>query len=122
MAMGSACDCPLPVLVSEVGHGSWSSSAALYRFVWVVKRQCLPKVVLQAVHGRATLASWISGLDLPDFRESGSCVASRDDEGMLDWIVLSVRRGWTPREVLTWIFPHFGGLFFDLALYAACST
>ena len=122
MDMGSASDCPLPVLVSEVGHGSWSSSAALYRFVSALKRQCLSIAILQAVPGRAALASWISGLDLPDFRESGSCVASRDDEGMLDWIGLSVRRGWTPKEVLTWIFPHFGGLLFDLALDAACST
>jgi len=55
-------------------------------------------------------------LDLRDFRESGSRVASSDDEGMPDLIVLSVRRGWTPREVLTWIFPVFEGLLFDIAL------
>ena len=122
MAMGLAGDCPLPVLVSEVGLGCWTASAALYRFVWAVKRMCLSKIVLHAVPGRAALALWISGLDLHDFRESGSCVASRDDEGMLDWIVLSVRRGWTPKEVLSWIFPHFGGMLFDLALDAACST
>ncbi len=122
MAMGSAGDCPLQVLVSEVGLGSSTASAALYRSVWVVKRQCLSEAALHALLGRAALALWISGLDLHDFRESGSCVASRDDEGLLDWIMLSVRRGWTPREVLTWILPHFGGLLFDLALDAACST
>ena len=77
---------------------------------------------LHAVLGRAPLALWINGLDLRDFRESGSRVASIDDEGMLDWIVLSVRRGWTPKEVLTLIFPCFGGLLFDMALDVACST
>ena len=122
VAMASSGDCPLPALVSEVGLGSGSSSAALYRFVLVVKRQCLSRFVLHAVPGHAALASWIRGLDLREFRESGYRVASNDDEGLLDWIVLSVRRGWTPKEVLTWIFPCFGGLLFDLALDVACST
>ena len=122
MAMGATVDCPLPFTVTEVGPGSWASSAALYRFVWAVRRQCLSESVLNAVPGRAALALWISGLDLPEFGGSGSCVASRDDERLLDWVVLSVRRGWTPKGVLTWIFSHFGGLLFDLALDAACSS
>ena len=120
--MTSAGDCPLPALVSEIGPRSWSSSAALYRFVWVVKHKCLSQSALHAVPGRAALVLWISGLVLRDFRECGSRVASIDDEGMLDWIMLSVRRGWTPKEVLTWIFPCFGGLLFDMALVVACST
>ncbi len=57
--------------------------------------------VIHAIPGRAALALWISGLDLPDFGENGSCIASRDDERMLDWVMLSVRRGWTPKGVLT---------------------
>ncbi len=122
MAMASAGDCSLLALVSEVGPGSLAFSAALYRFVWDVKRQCLSQSALHAVLGRAALALWISGLDLRDFREIGPCVASSDDEGMLDWIVLSVRRGWTPKEVLTGIFPCFGGLLFDMALDVACSA
>ena len=77
---------------------------------------------LHAVTGRAALDVWISGLDLRDFSERGSLVASSDDEGMLDWIVMSVRRGWTPKEVLVWIFLCFGGLLFDMALDVACST
>ena len=101
MALASTGECPLPALISEIGPGSWSSNAALYRFVWVVKRQCLSKSALHAVHGRAALALWISELDLRDFRVSGSRVASNDNEGMLGWIVMSVRRGWTPKEVLT---------------------
>ena len=122
MAMASTGDCPLPALVSEVGPWSWSSIASLYRFVWAVKWQCLSHSVLHAVSGRAALASWISGLDLREFRESGSRVFSSDDEGLLDWIVLAVRRGWIPKEVLTWIFPYFGGLLCDFALDVACST
>jgi hypothetical protein len=58
---------------------------------------------------------WISGLDLREFIESGSPGAPTGDERMLDWIVLSVRSGWTPKEFLLWIFPSFGGLLFDLA-------
>ncbi len=77
---------------------------------------------LHANLGRVALALWISGLDLRDFRESGSRVASNDDKGRLVWIALSVRRGWTPKEVLTWIFLCFGGLLFDMALDVACST
>ena len=120
--MASAGDCPLSVFVSKVGPGSWSSSAALYRFVWDVKRQLLTQSALHAVLGRAALAVWISGLYLRYFCERGSLVASNDDEGMLDWIVMSVRRGWTPKEVLVWIFPYFWGLLFDMALDAAYST
>ena len=90
-------------------------------FHFSVKRQCLSQAVLHAVPGRTALALWIRGLDLRDFREIDSRVTS-NDEGMLDWIVLSVRRGWTPKEVLTWIFPCFGGLLFDMALDVACST
>ena len=90
--MGSAGGFLLPDLVSDVGHGSWTSSAALYRFVWAVKRHCLLETVLHAVLGRAALASWIGGMDLRDFRESRSRVANIDDERLLD-IVVSVRRG-----------------------------
>ncbi len=36
------------------------------------------------------------------------------DEGMLDWIVLLVESGWTPKEVMLWIFTCFGGLLFDM--------
>ncbi len=87
-----------------------------------MKRQCLSQFVLFAVPSRAALASCIGGLDLRDLRESGSRVATSDDEGLQDWIVVFVRRGWTPKVVLTWIFPRFGGLLFDLALDVACST
>ena len=121
VAMTSAGDCPLPRVITEDGPGSWSSSVALYRFVWVVRRDCLSQSALHAVPGRAALALWIGGLDLRDFRESGSRVASNGDDGMMDLIVLSVRRAWTPKEVLTWMFPSFGGMLFDMALDVSCS-
>ena len=82
--MSSAGDCPLPHHITDDGHGSWSSSAALYRFVWVVKRGCLSRAALYAVPGRAALALWIVGLDLRGCMESGSIVCSPGDEGMLD--------------------------------------
>ena len=119
--MSSAGDLPLPRHNAGGGPGSWSSSAALYRFVWAVKRGCLSQTALLAVPGRAALALWILGLDLREFTDSGSNVNSPGDEGVLDWIVVSVRRGWTPREVLLWMFPGFGGLLYDLALDASSS-
>jgi len=65
--------------------------------------------------GRPALALWIGGLDLRDFREGGSPGAPSGDKRMLDLIGLSMRSGWTPKEVLMWLFPSFGGLLFDLS-------
>ena len=76
---------------------------------------------LLAVHGREALALWIVELELRDFSDIGSNVFSSGDEDMLDWIVASVRKGWTPREVLLWLFPSFGGLLYDLAVDASSS-
>ena len=77
---------------------------------------CLSEAALHAVPGRAALALWICGLEISEFEESGFCMSTSGDERTLVWIVLSVRQGWTPREVLIWIFPDFGGLLYDLAL------
>ena len=96
----SAGGLPLPVLGFEAGRGSWASSNSLYRFVWAMKRSCLSHSALQADPGRAALALWIGGLDLRDFREGGSLGAPNGDERTLDWIVVSVRSGWTPMEFL----------------------
>ena len=41
--------------------------------------------------------------------------APNGDERMLDYIVLLVRSGWSPKEVLLWIFPSFWGMLIDLA-------
>jgi len=114
MSSPGACHVLHPVI--EDGPGSWSSSAALYRFVWAVKRGCLSRTALQADPGRAALVVWIDRLELREFMERGSNVGSPGDEGMLDWVVVSVRKGWTPKEVLLWMFPVFGGLLYDMAL------
>ena len=45
-------------------------------------------------------------------RAEGSSSAPSVDEAMLDWLVTSVRCGWTPREVLVGFFPVFGDLLF----------
>ena len=119
--MSSTGDLPLPRPSIDGDPGSWSSSAALYRFVWAVKRGCLSQTALLAVPGREALALWIVELELRDFSDIGSNVFSSGDEDMLDWIVASVRKGWTPREVLLWLFPIFGGLLYDLALDASSS-
>ena len=84
VAMTSAGDLSLPAPISEVVPESWSSSAALCRFVWAINRHCLSPAALRAVPRRAALALWIIGLDLRDFREIGSLGASSDDEGVLD--------------------------------------
>ena len=87
-----------------------------------MKRYCLSSSVLQAVPGRAALAALLGGLDLRDFGEGESPDAPSGDERMLDCIVLSVKSGWTPREVLLWIFPSFGGLLLNLARDGSGST
>jgi hypothetical protein len=53
-------------------------------------------------------------LDIRVCGESSSLDVPSVDEGMLDWLVLSIRSGWTPKEILVWIFPVFGALLFDL--------
>jgi hypothetical protein len=73
----------------------------------------LSSSALRAVIGRAALAIWLGGLELRDFGVSLDSLeppgAPNVDEMMLDWIVTSVKCGWTPREVLLWIFPSLGG-------------
>ena len=74
--------------------------------------------VLRVVLGRAAMAIWLGGLELREFgvglESLESPGALNSNERMLDWIVTSVKRGWTPREVLLWVFPSFGGLLFDM--------
>ena len=83
-------------------------------FAWVVKRCGLSSSALHASLGRAVLAVWLRKLDLRSWGERDSPDVPSVNEGMLDWIVFSVESGWTPKEVLLWIFPSFWGLLFDL--------
>ena len=107
--MSSAGGLPLPVHVAEVDRDSWTSSASLYISVWAVKRWCLSSSVVQAVPSRAALAMWLDGMDLREFGEGESPGAPSGDERMLDWIALSMKSGWTPKDVLMWIFPNLWG-------------
>ena len=50
----------------------------------------------------------------PQGTGGGSASPPSADEAMLDWLVSSVRLGWTPREVMIWFFPDFGDLLFDM--------
>ncbi len=70
--------------------------------------------VLQAVLGRSAMAVWLCTLDLRRWVGEGTPGLLSADEGMFDWIVSSVENGSTPKDVLVWIFPSFGGHFFDL--------
>jgi hypothetical protein len=113
--MSSAGGLSLPVHVAKSDQGSWTSGVSLYKVIWAVKRCCMSSSVLHAVPGRAALAMRLGGLDLRDLGEGGSLGAPSGDERIQDWIVLSVRSGWTPNKVLLWVFPCFGGMLFDLA-------
>ena len=72
-----------------------------------MKRCCLSSSVLHAVPSRAALAMWLGGLALRGFGVGGCPIAPSADERMPDCVVSSVKSGWTPREVLLWIFPIF---------------
>ena len=117
LAMLSSDGLPLHAPVAAEQLGSWTSSVSLYGFVWAVKHSCLSPASLNASldPGRAALSVWVLGLNIRDFGGSGPPGSLRSDEEFLDWIVMSVRRGWTPRRVLEWMYPAFGGLLFDLA-------
>ena len=82
------------------------------------------------VPGRAALAVWLGKLDLCDLGEGDSPDVPGADERMMNWIVLSVKSGWTPGEVLLWLFPSLRDTLFDmirdetgstLALFCAAS-
>jgi hypothetical protein len=53
------------------------------------------------------LAIWIRKLDISVIGSEGGAPVSSEDEEMLDGLVVSVRRGWTPKEVMIWFFPVF---------------
>jgi len=104
----------LPYEISEDVMGSWTPCASLDRFAWVVKRRGISSSALQAVLGRAALSIWLSKTGIRVGREGVSSGPPSSDEEMLDWLVLSVESGWTPREVLLLLFPKFGSIFFNI--------
>jgi len=79
---------------------AWTSSVALTRFVWAVKYGDSVGDGPRVSCSRAALAVWIRKLKLVDPRGVDVPTSPSADEAMLDWLVTSVRSGWTPREVL----------------------
>jgi len=79
-----------------------------------MRRWGLSSSVLQAVLGRSALAVSLCNLDLCSLVEEVPLSVLNADDRALDWIVTSAENGNTPREVLMWIFPSFGGHLFDL--------
>jgi hypothetical protein len=65
---------------------------------------------------------WLGGMDLCGFGVCKYPDAPSADERMMDWIVSSVKSGWTPREVMLWTFPSFGGMLFYLVRDESGST
>ena len=114
VSMSSATVPSLPDPAPEDARGSWASCGALRRFTWAVRRCGLSSSVLHAVPRRSALAVWLCNLDLWSWVEEVPPGVLNADDGMLDWIVSSVKSGNTPKEVLVWIFPSFEGHFFDL--------
>ena len=85
----------------------WTYSIALHRFVWAVQLGVGLGNDSQLECCRAALAVWIRKVDISvTGSKSGAPVSSADEE-MLDWLVVFVRKGWTPKEFLIWFFPVF---------------
>ena len=91
-------------------RGSWTSSVSLTRFVWVVQHGAVIGDGPRGSCSRTTLAVWIRKLHVASPRGDEVPSSPSADEATLDWLVTSVRCGWTPREVLIWFFPVFGDL------------
>ncbi len=63
---------------------------------------------------RAALAVWVRKLHITSPIGDEISYSPIADEALLDWLVTSVRGGWTPRDVLTWFSPVFGDLLFHM--------
>ena len=95
-------------------RGSWTSSVSLTRVVWAVHHGDVVGDGPRGSCSRAALAVWIRKLNVASPRGDYVPSSPSADEAMLDLLVSSVRCGWTPREVLIWIFPVFGDLLFHM--------
>jgi len=81
-------------------RGSWTSSVSLTRSVWAVQHGDVVEDGSRVSFSRAALAVWIRKLSVASPRGDEVSSSPKADEAMLDWLVISVRCGWTPREVL----------------------
>ncbi len=92
----------------------WTSSIALSRFVWAVHLGSGVCSGPRLECSRAALSVWKRKMDISANECETGAPAPRADEALLDCLVVSVRRGWTPMEVLVWFFPVFGSLLFHM--------
>ena len=93
---------------------SWTSFVALSRFVWAVQYGARVGDGPRASCSRVAPAVRIRKLKVTSSRGEDFSTSPNADEIMLDWLVTSVRFGWTPREVLVCFFPVFGDILFLL--------
>jgi hypothetical protein len=112
--MSSEGGLPLPLGFEDTTLDSPTSCTPLHKFAWDVKHCGLFPAALQAIPTRAVLSVWVDELEIRARGEEGSLGASSADEDKLDWLVLSVESGWTPRRVLPWLFPDFGFILFNI--------
>ena len=79
---------------------AWTCAVALTRFVWAVQYGAGVGDAPRVSCSRATLAVWIRKPKAVVPRGVDGPTSPSADESMLDWLVIFVRFGWTPREVL----------------------
>ena len=100
----------LPCVAGSCPRCPWTSSISLHRFVWALHLDAGLGSSPRLECRRAALAVWLHKLDISVNGSESGAPASSPDEEMLDWLVVSVRSGWTPRAVMTCFFPVFRGL------------
>ena len=93
---------------------AWTSYVALSGFVWAVQYGARVGDGPRVSCSRAALAVWIRKLNVTSPMGEDFPISPNADEAMLDWLVTSVRFGWTPQEVMLWFFLAFGDLLFQM--------
>ena len=116
--LGGGAHCPLFLCLFLVGNMPSVVWRGPLRFLLLVScgpsGTALSGLEPSAECDRAALAVWLRKLDLSPSRSEDDLSLPSADEAMLVWLVTSVRLGWTPREVLIWLFPVFGDLLFPM--------
>ena len=104
----------LPLVAGSGPRVTWAYSIALSRFVWAVQLGAGVGSGPRVECCRAALAVWIRKLDISASGSEGGAPASSAAEAMLDWLVVFVRSGWTPKEVMLWFCPVFWDLMYQM--------
>ncbi len=86
-----------------------------------MKRGVFSSTRTQSDPSLAALAVWVGGLKVRVGGEREGVLLFSMDEHLPNWVVESVQSGWTPREVLSWFFLSFKGLFSEFVTYVPVS-